>query len=191
MTRSGNEIVWILDGLSPDQIPLSRLAEYMQQFAALLGNDDDIRFARIENGSTKLIATLSAGRSARRAQARVYAVKERRAPAEAVRAFRRMNEMVGQDRTVARLTFGAGAVLRFSGNMAEPTPPVTLVDTATVTGRLYALWGAPSGLVHARITPRTGGNYVACTAEGKIARDLGSHFMGAVRVQGRGYLDAL
>lgn len=65
-------------------------------------------------------------------------------------------------------------------------PEITLVDAATITGRLYALAEAPSGVVHARIRPRNGSNYIACTAEGEIAHKLSEHFMTAVRVQGKG-----
>ena len=184
--RSGIEISWILDGRSPEQIPLARLAEYMQQFAALLGDDKDVHFARIEEGSTRLVAKLAPGKPAQRAQARVYAVRDRRAaPAEATRAARRINEMVSQDHTQARITFGAGAILRFSGKVAEQDRAVTLTDTATITGRLYALVETPTGL-NARIRPRNAAAYIACTADAEVGRELRNFFMEAVRVQGHG-----
>lgn len=68
----------------------------------------------------------------------------------------------------------------------EPQTPLRMVDSATVTGRLYALIEEPSGLLKARIRPRGGNTYIACNAEGSIGRKLREFFMDAVRVQGRG-----
>lgn len=184
--RASKEISWILEGRSPDQIPMARLAEYMQQLATMLGEIENVHFARVEKGCTRLVANLKHGLPVQRVQARVYAVRERRAPADAMRAFRRINEMVGEDRGHARVIFGAGVILRFPGNVNADEKPFSLVDSATITGRLYALIEETSGLLKARIRPRGGSNYVSCTAEGRIGRQLRNYFLEAVRVQGRG-----
>jgi hypothetical protein len=185
--RVGPEISWILEGKSPDQIPMARLAEYMRYLAAMLGEIDNVHFARVERGSTRLVATFSRGMAVQRVQARVSAVRDRRAPAEAMRAFHRINDMVGEDESHARITFGAGVMLRFPGsNYAARWKPLNIVDRGTVTGRLYSLLEEPSGLLKARIRPRTGSTYVACTAEGSIGRELRNYFLDAVRVHGRG-----
>jgi hypothetical protein len=97
-----------------------------------------------------------------------------------------MNEMVGEDRTVARVTFGASAILRFSGKMADPNPEITIANVATVTGRLYAIAEVQPGFVQARIRPRNGSNYVACTATGDVADRLSACFSKSVRAHGKG-----
>lgn len=184
--RTSKEISWVLEGRSPDQIPMARLAEYMQQFAAMLGETENVHFARVEKGSTRLVAKLNPGLPAQRVQARVYAVRDRRAPAEAMRAFRRINDMVGEDRGRARVTFGVGVILRFPGNVDSNVTPFNVVDNATITGKLYALIEQTSGLLNARIRPRSGNTYVSCSADGRIGRQLRNYFLDAVRVQGRG-----
>lgn len=113
---------------------MARLAEYMQQLAVLLGDTADVHFARVEEGCTKLVANVRNGGPIQRAQARVHAVRERRAPADAMRAFSRINTMVAEDRGPARMTFGSAVVLRFPGTVAAPIKAVTLRDEATITG---------------------------------------------------------
>lgn len=184
--RANKEISWVLEGRSPDQIPMARLAEYMQQLATMLGDTENVHFARVEKGSTRLVALLNPGHPAQRVQARVYAVRERRAPADAMRAFRRINDMVGEDRGHARVTFGAGAILRFPGNLNSDVTQFNLVDDATITGKLYALIEQTSGLLKARIRPRGGNTYVSCSADDRIGRQLRNYFLDAVRVQGKG-----
>ncbi len=184
--RASTEISWILEGRSPDQIPMARLADYMREFAAMLGETEGVHFARVEKGSTRLVAKLDPGRPTQKVQARVYAIRERRAPADAMRARYRIDEMVHEDKGSARVTFGASVILRFHGKAAAFEKPFSLVDSATITGKLYALSEEPSGGIRARIRPRGGSNYVACVADDRIGRQLRNYFLDAVRVQGRG-----
>lgn len=184
--RAGKEIIWVLEGRTPDQIPLARLAEYMQQLAILLGQMADVHLSRVEEGSTRIVTSLPSGGPAQRAQARVYAVRDRRAPADAMRAFSRINAMVAEDRGPARITFGSAIVLRFPGAAKEPFRVVTMRDHAVITGRLYALIEESSGQVKARIRPRSRETYVACTADEVIGRRLRNFFQDIVRVEGVG-----
>jgi hypothetical protein len=184
--RGPIEISWILEGQSPDTISMARLGEYMQQLAVLFGEQDGVHFARIEPGSLKLVARMRAGEVVRRVQSRVSAVRERRAPAIAMSAYHKVNEMVGEDRGSARVSFGAANVLRFPGRPIALPEIVSLVDHATITGRLYALMEDQSGQLKARIRPREGDGYIACTVDNRIASNIGKHFQEAVRAQGRG-----
>lgn len=180
------EISWILEGMTPDQIPMSRLAEYIHQFAILLGDDPEIRLARIDKGSTKLVASLP-GKAAGKAQSRLYAYRDRRPiPMDAARAGKRINDMVGEVRKSARITIGTRAIVRFSGTTPDRPKSAALVDTGTITGRLYGLLETPSGSLNVRIRPRNGVGYVNCTADAVVARKLRDHFGEAVRVVGRG-----
>ncbi len=184
--RSGTEIVWILDGVAPERIPMARLAEYLRELAALFGEADSVHFDRVEKGSTRVIATLSNGVGRHRVQSRVYQVRDGRAPADAQRAYDRINEMVCADKTRARIMFGSGTVLRFSGASAILDRPVTVINTATVTGRLYALLEDNHGRVNGRIRSKIGNKYITCIAEGQIAKKLANCFQEVVRLNGRG-----
>ena len=49
-------LVFYIDAYSPETIPMAKLAEYMADLAALLGRDNAVHFARLETGSTKIVA---------------------------------------------------------------------------------------------------------------------------------------
>jgi hypothetical protein len=185
--RANHEISWILEGRSPDQIPMARLAEYLQQLSVIFGETESVHFDRVEKACTRVVAKLAPGAPAQRVQSRVYALRDRRAPADATRAFGRVNEMVGEDKGSARITFGAAVVLRFPGKKPqEVTQPFNLVDSATITGKLYALSEDNYGNIRARIRPRGGASYIQCTADQGIVGKLRSCFAETVRIQGRG-----
>ena len=165
---------------------MARLAEYMREIATLLGEVQDVHFSHVQKGSLRLVAQVAPGRASGRVQARTDAIRRQKAPAEAMRAYIRINQMVAEDGGPARMTFGGGVVLRFPGHVPEKASIVTLVDSATITGRLYALIEDQSGQLKARIRPRNGSGHIACTAEGHVGKQLRNYFLEAVRVRGRG-----
>lgn len=183
--RIGTEISWTLSGRAPDRFPMSRLAEYMKELAAMFGEDQNVHFVRLEEGSIRLVAKIDAGVASQRVQSRVIAVRDGRAPEPAMRAFRRVDDMVGEDGGPARLSYGAGVVLRFPGRSTAEVRSVSITERGAVTGRLYALMEEPAGQLRARIRPN-GDNYVPCTAEPRVGRELRNFFMDAVRAYGLG-----
>ena len=50
-----HEYRFVIDALSPDSLPMARLAEYMGELARLLGRPDQVHFERLEGGSTVLV----------------------------------------------------------------------------------------------------------------------------------------
>ena len=49
-------LIFYIDAYSPETIPMAKLAEYMADFAALLGKDNAVHFADLKKGSTQLVA---------------------------------------------------------------------------------------------------------------------------------------
>jgi hypothetical protein len=49
-------LVFYVDAYSPETIPMAKLAEYMSDFAALLGRENAVHFAGLESGSTQIAA---------------------------------------------------------------------------------------------------------------------------------------
>ncbi len=184
--RIGTKLTWILDGRRPNQIPLARLAEYMQNLAVLFGEIDNVHFEQVFEGSTCLEAKIRPGIPSQRVQERVAAVRQKRAPADAMRAYHRLDEMVHEDRGPARLSCGPAIILRFPGKVIEKYKPASILERGTVVGRLYFLMEESPGQLRVRIRPRTGNAYVPCTADGSIGRHLRNYFMDAVRASGRG-----
>ena len=179
------EVTWILEGRTPEQVPMARLAEYMQHLAAMFGETESVHFERIERGSTRLVAAVTSGIAAQKVQSRVYAVRNRVATIHAMGAYSRINEMVGQDSGSARLTFGSGIILRFPGKNVERNRNL-FTDYGSVDGRVYALLEQQSGDITARLRPRDGDNYIPCTAKFPLDRALKEYLFEPVRVFGKG-----
>jgi hypothetical protein len=183
--RIGTEIRWTLSGRGPDRFPMSRLAEYMKELAAMFGEDENVHFVRLEDGSTSVVAKIDAGVPSQRVQSRVIAIRDGRASETAMRAFRRVDDMVGEDGGPARLIYGASVVLRFPGRQIVRDRIFSITERGAVTGRLYALIEESTGQLRARIRP-SGDNYVPCTADPSVGRDMRNFFMDAVRAYGLG-----
>jgi hypothetical protein len=58
MERRPREYRLRIDAFTPETLPMSRLAEYMADLATLLGEQERVHFARLENGSTALVHTI-------------------------------------------------------------------------------------------------------------------------------------
>jgi hypothetical protein len=184
--RNGTEITWILDGIAPERISMARLAEYLAELAALFGEADSVHFDRVERGSTKVVARLDGGASRHRVNSRISQINTRKAPADAQRAYDKINAMLSADKTRARIVAGGAVVLRFPGSNLFLDRPVSIIDTAQITGRIYALFEDNHGAVIGRLRPRSESKYVNCIAEGSIVTNFVNYFQRLVRVSGRG-----
>ena len=57
----GSEYRWVLEGFTPATIPMTRLAEYMQQLGKLLGSEAAVHFVRVEDGSVAMVSKVDGG----------------------------------------------------------------------------------------------------------------------------------
>ncbi|MBC6403346.1 MAG: hypothetical protein GDA35_06965 [Hyphomonadaceae bacterium] len=54
----GKRYTLYIDAFSPRTIPMARLAQYMQNFAALLGHESAVRLQGLESGSTRIVTAV-------------------------------------------------------------------------------------------------------------------------------------
>ncbi|MBC6402621.1 MAG: hypothetical protein GDA35_03180 [Hyphomonadaceae bacterium] len=54
----GKRYTLYIDAFSPGTIPMARLAQYMQNFAALLGHESAVRLQGLESGSTRIVTAV-------------------------------------------------------------------------------------------------------------------------------------
>ena len=50
------KLIFYIDAYSPETIPMAKLAEYMADFAALLGKEQGVHFDHLESGSTTIVS---------------------------------------------------------------------------------------------------------------------------------------
>lgn len=110
------EFRFTIDAFTPSTIPLLRLAEYMQDFAVLLGNDKSVHPGeRLEKGSTVLVARVE-WEAEPKVRERLRAVRNRDANDRAMEAAARLDDRLAVDNAKGVIADPAGdKVIVFPG----------------------------------------------------------------------------
>jgi len=131
-----------IDAFQPDTIPMSRLAEYMADLATMLGERADVHFVKLEDGCVQLVHDVSFT-AYPKVQARIAEVREERAPADAMNAYRVLNKKLAFDNTFATFaeaTGGAPTALEFPGVRApKPIEILPVEQHGTLVGVVQGL----------------------------------------------------
>lgn len=182
---TGYEYRFRIDAFTPATMPMVRLAEYMADLAALLGEPERVHFARLEEGSTVLVQTIEEAAAPKVAN-RVRRVPGGDAPADAVRAFQNLDRRLAQDNAVATLTAPDGAeVIRFPGR-ERPTPLTygSFRQQGSLDGVLVSIGGRDES---AHATLEDLGQFWRCETTREMARKLSRHlYEKPLRVFGEG-----
>ena len=182
---NADELRWVLEGFTPDTLPMARLAEYMEQLAKLYGHDEAVHFERLEDNCVAVISRVDLGPERAKVGSRVRAVGSKSAAPDAMRAFENINRMLGEDEKTARLKLGSAIIIRFPGIVPDEPKELTIEDAATISGYLYYLSEDDEGKVHLRIRPSSG-NVVMCQAKDGVGKNLRAYLFSDVRVSGKG-----
>ena len=173
-----------IDAYSPDTIPLSQLAEYLEQLAVLFGETHSVHLIKIEKGST--VPVLRVEREAEpKVRERLRLVRQQDGPAEALRAAKQINELLRKDDAKGVIIDPVGSkVIDFPGRdlnrLAEYGP-------FSQPGRLDGMpimIGGEEELVPVHLEGRQKEVYI-CRAKRSVAKDLAPYlFSDYVRVEG-------
>lgn len=182
----GQEFRFTIDAFTPDSMPMSRLAEYMAQFAIVLGEAPNVHFVRLEAGSTVLVQRVDEA-VIPKVRDRVRRVKAGNGPPDAMNAYRRINSHLRQDNGVGVVTEDTGAeIIYFPGR--EQLEPVTFSafnQEGTLDGVVIRLGGTSDPVpVHLEA-----GNVLHshCLTSRDLAKTLGRYIFGPeIRVHGTG-----
>jgi hypothetical protein len=93
----------IADRLTPQTLPMERLAEYMAAFAKLLGEQNNVHFQSIEPSSAILVAVIDTPAQPK-IRERVVAVRDGHGPSDARKAFADLDEMLWKDNATGTLS---------------------------------------------------------------------------------------
>lgn len=184
--RRHNEIIWKLTGKNPHEIPMARMAEYLQQLAALLGSSEHVYFARVEKGSTQVVAAFNEPGSYGRTQVRLRAVRQGHGADDAMKAFDRIGQMALEDGGRASIATPSANILVFPTRPRPAPQRLSVRDQVTITGKITSLSFTTTGDLRVRIRPRHESTLIHCTANLDLQDQLGTLFMKTARVYGRG-----
>ncbi len=179
-----HEYQFVIDACDPDNLPMSRLAEYMADLARLFGEAERVHFVRLDPGSTVLVQIVEP-EAAPAVRNRIHDLARDNAPEEAARAFRNLNLRLADDDTTGSLREGGVEVIRFPGRERLSTLTFgTFNQSGVLDGVLIRVGGRDDTVpVHLR----DGNTIHICNATRDLAKRLAIHLYGrTLRVRGDG-----
>lgn len=178
------ELTLELTGRHPEEIPLGRLAEYMGQFAKLLGDDSDVHFSEVRDGSICIVAKASDGAGQSLIKDRVLKAIQGEGPKRPVQAYRKLCLMSAQDGLPASVCADSDTIAKFPASQ-EQTKKRLYRGHWMTTGQIRGVLSVADGSVRVTVRPLDGGPLVRCSAPEDVGHSLASSFMKNVRIEGQ------
>jgi len=173
----------------PDSLPIGRLAEYLLEFAALLGKDAPVRFAGIVRGSAILRARVLDDVDGEVAS-RLHLVASGNAPKDASGKAEKLDSMMAVDGLYGEVIAHDGAIIvPFPGaKRVRPIPheEIAVTQDGELTGVVTRI-GGRDDTVPLLLEDLDGTFYEANIKGRELAKEIGQHIFGApIRVYGNG-----
>lgn len=172
-----------IEGFTPHTLPMAKLAEYLSDFAKLLGHREVVHFLRVGKGSAALVSEIDE-RELPTIAARIHLVKTGDAPPEAQQAARDLNLKLCQDETTAVLRAGRIKLLKFPATIHEAQAQFgPVIQHGSIDGILIKIGGRDETVpVHID----DGTDIHICNATRKMAKKLAPCFDTPICVFGTG-----
>src|ERR1700757_4613496 len=104
MMDDDKKLSFYIDAYSPETIPMAKLAQYMADFAALLGKEHPVHFASLEGGSTKIVSRVDF-EDMPKVTNRLTEIRNGTAPKELVRLVAEIDDRLANDNAIGRILF--------------------------------------------------------------------------------------
>lgn len=185
MSATPHTYYFTIDALTPESLPMARLAEYMTDLAKLFGHKEHVHFDRVDSGSTSLVQHVEDGHHDR-VRERLDSVSAGLVPADVADAIESINTLLAKDEATGRLADREGAeIIIFPGR--DRPPPRTFGpfrELCSFDGMLIRVGGKDDTVpVHLQAGAKTH----ICNADRDMARRLAPHlYHGTLRVWGDG-----
>ncbi len=174
-----------IEAFSPETMPMARLADYLRELAAILGEPKSVHLVRLEAGSTVLVHRIER-EAIPKVRDRASAVKRGDAPRDALQAYKTVNRFLREDngRAVLREKQRGAPILVFPGrDEAEERFP-SVRQQGTIDGEIVRVGGTDETVP---IMLRSEGEVVVgCWADKRLAKQLAEHLFEPVRLHGSG-----
>lgn len=183
-------LIFYIDAYSPDTIPMAKLAEYMADFAALLGRDNAVHFAGLEPGSTKIAARVEF-EDVPKVTTRLHEIRRGNPPKDAAKIFEQIDTRLANDNAVGRILVeseGGAAPAELLAFPGRTRPKVQSYGPFTQDGHLDGVLISVGGKDETISIRLQNGDttYANCDTTRTLARELGKHLFEPVRIHGSG-----
>lgn len=179
----GEEFRFRIEPYTPETIPMARLADYLHQLAAMLGEPKAVHFVRLETSSTVVVHQVER-EAVPKVRERAQAVARRQGSRDAMRAYRNINHLLRQDNGAGVLEAPTGAeIIRFPG-IQQVERYGTVTQQCAVDGEVVRVGGTRDRVP---ITLRSEEEIIAdCYTSRATAKRLAAHLFEPVRLFGSG-----
>lgn len=173
-----------IDSMSPEELPMARLAAYMTELAKLLGYTETVHFGQLERGSTVLVSQIEYP-SVPKVRERIRAAAYGEGDPDALKAWKALDDLLFTDNAIGEITDDEGArVLAFPGR-TRPKPPAfgPFNQEGALDGALVRV-GGRDRTAHALL--QDGEKSWSVEVSRDMAQDMAKHLFQPVRVRGVG-----
>jgi hypothetical protein len=174
-----------IDVFHVDNIPMSRLAEYMGQLAKILGESERVHFSHLEEGSAVLVSTVEEPAWPKVVE-RVQSVRRGDAPKEVMQAYKSIDAMLAKDNAVGVLSSDEGGeVIPFPGRTRpKPMRYGPFRERGSVDGVVIRIGGKDDTIP---VLLRDGESLISCQTSREVSKQMAQHYLGStLRAYGDG-----
>lgn len=182
-------LTFTIDAYSPDTIPMATLAEYMADFAALLGREHRVHFDRVECGSTRIVGRVEV-EDVPKVMNRLRDISRGNLTRETRSLFEQADDRLANDNAVGRIELedeaGASAeVLLLPGRTrSRPQSYGPFNQEGHLDGVLISVGGKDETI---SVRLQNGDTtYSSVETTRAVARELGKHLFEPIRIHGTG-----
>ncbi len=120
---------------------MARLAQYVEKFAALLGNESSVHFISVEPGSCRLRASAE-DPAVPKIKERASRIADRTASRPALKAHDEIDDLLAADNAIGEIYFGDSKVLEFPGRRRRVKEEIGPVQRpTTIDGYIFSIGG--------------------------------------------------
>jgi hypothetical protein len=188
MNKKGKDkIRLVIDSFTPDTLPMSRLAEYLKEFASLLGNEANVHFDRVQKSSAALVS-YSESTVTQKIRHRLEEVIEGSAPKPSMKANVSIDDMLLQDNGTGFIELNDAKVIDFAGRKRSPQQRIGPVRRkSAIDGQVFQIGGKDETInVHLRNIHKPSETYRAEVSIDLARRLMPNFLLGRVRLFGEG-----
>jgi hypothetical protein len=181
---SREEIYLSIDVFNPSTLPMSRLADYLRPFAAMLGSESSIHFEKVDDGTAKLRAYIDEP-AIPKVRERISEIAIGSAPKVAQRAFKEVDDLLAKDNATGFVAINNHRVIQFPGKMRPSQETIGPVRrNSPIEGQIFSI-GGKDETINIHLMDR--GQEIRCIAPVSLARKLGPYLLGSrIRLSGHG-----
>jgi hypothetical protein len=191
-------VIFYIDAYSPETIPMAKLAEYMADFAELLGKEHAVHFETVEPGSTQIVSRVEF-EDVPKVRARLTEMRNGTAPKEGVRLMAQIDNRLANDNAIGRILFvekehsvpaelGVRVTTELLAFAGRDRPKALSYGPFNQDGHLDGVLIGVVGKDETISIRLQNGDitYSHCDTTRTVARELGKHMFEPVRIHGTG-----